>query len=180
MRLTRITALAGDTILPLADAKAHLRVTHTDEDTLIGALRDAAISHVERISGVPLAPSEYRWTMAWFCAAVALPVHPVTLLGEITYHDELGDAATYTGARLVDGAVFPMVGESWPDANGYAAVTFTAGLTDASEAPGLLAAVMLMLGHLYANREAVNVGSNFAEVPLGVDALIHTYRRVLV
>lgn len=61
MTLTRLTAIDGDTILPLVDAKLHLRVTHDEEDTLIASLRNAACEYVERVSGVALAEAEYRW-----------------------------------------------------------------------------------------------------------------------
>lgn len=180
MPLTRLTPLDGDAILSLADAKLHLRVTHNEEDTLIASLRDAAINHVERVSGIALAETEYRWTMRAFPSRVDLPVLPVSALGEVGYHDEDGEAATYTGARLIEHSVYPSLTEGWPYANGYAAVGFTAGLTSPDEAPDLLAAVKLLLTHLYENRSAVNVGNITTELPLGVAALIDTHRTVLV
>ena len=76
--LTRVTPLDGESILPLADAKAHLRVLHDDEDTMIGQLRDAAISHVERVSGVALAEGDWRWSRSIFTTPVALPIGPVS------------------------------------------------------------------------------------------------------
>lgn len=177
MALTRLTAIAGDTILPLEQAKEHLRVRHSDEDTLIGTLRDAACEYIERISAVALAEADYRWEGSSFSRVSNIPVRPVTVLGEITYHDSDGEAATYTGARLINGSVYPAVNESWPACYGYASVTFTAG---GDCPPDLLAAVKLMLGHFYSNREAVNVGNIVTDLPLGVDALVQTYRRVEV
>ena len=176
MTLTRLSAIAGDTILPLASCKEHLRVTHDDEDALIAALRDAACEYVERVSGVALADADYLWEGSCFSRVSALPVRPVTAIGSIAYTDGDGVSATYTTARLVNGAVFPAFGESWPSAYGYVAITFSAGTTCP---PDLLAAVKLTLGHLYAHREAVSADS-VNEVPLGVDALIQTYRRVMV
>ncbi|MFN6934939.1 MAG: head-tail connector protein [Tsuneonella sp.] len=177
MTLTRLTAIDGETILPLEDAKAHLRVTHDDEDALIEALRDAACEYVERVSGVALADADYLWEGSCFSRVSALPLRPVTAVGSVAYTDGDGASATYTGARIVNGSVLPAFGESWPSAYGYAAITFSAGTTCP---PDLLAAVKLMLGHLYANREAVNIGNITSEVPLGVDALIQTYRKVMV
>lgn len=176
MTLTRLTAIDGETILPLADAKEHLRVRHADDETLITALRDAACEYVERVSGVALAEADYLWEGSSFSRVSALPVRPVSAIGSIAYTDGDGLAAVYTGARIVNGAVFPAFGESWPSAYGYVAVTFTAGTTCP---PDLLAAVKLTLGHLYAHRESVSP-DNVNEVPLGVDALIQTYRRVMV
>jgi uncharacterized phiE125 gp8 family phage protein len=177
--MTRVSALDGEAILPLADAKAHLRVKHTSEDALIAALRDAAVSHVERLSGIALAPGTWRWTMREFSGRVSLPIGPVTGLGDVKYFDADGTEQTYAGARLVDGSALPAANGSWPAAYGYAAVEFTAGLETADQAPELVAAAKLMLGHLYANAEAVS-DRGLQEVPLGVSALIDTYRQVLV
>lgn len=41
---------------------------------------------------------------------------------------------------------------------------------------GITAAMLLLIGHLYENREAVTVGEAAAELPLGVDALLIPYR----
>ncbi|MEC5213313.1 hypothetical protein RCH06_001859 [Polaromonas sp. CG_9.5] len=38
------------------------------------------------------------------------------------------------------------------------------------------AAVLLTLGHLYANRESVNTGSTATELPRGVDDLLQPFR----
>lgn len=180
MTLTRVTPLDGEAILPLADAKLHLRVTHDEEDSLIEALRDAAVSHVERVSGIALAPGDWRWTLSRFPSRIELPIAPVTAVDGVTYLDADGASQTYTDARLVDGAVYPAAGGSWPYAYDGVTVEFTAGLSDPGEAPELTAAAKLMLGHLYAHREAVQVGQTPTELPLGVQALIDTYRKVLV
>lgn len=179
MTLTRATLLDGDAILPLDDAKAHLRVLHDDEDDLIASLRDAAISHVERTSGVALAPSGWLWTMPRFPAWIELPMSPATELGNVTYLDSAGATQSYTGARLVGNVVYPAAGGVFPIAYMQASVSFTAGLTSPDKAPDLLAAVKIFLTHLYENRGATS-DRPVSEIPLGVDALIQTYRQVLV
>lgn len=174
--LTRLSAIDGEAILPLEDAKAHLRVRHDDEDTLIASLRNAACEYVERVSGVALAPADYLWEGNSFSRVSALPVRPVTAIGSIAYTNGDGVSATYDGARLVNGAIFPAFNGIWPTAYGYVAVTFTAGGTAPDD---LVAAVKLMLTHLFENRSAVQANGSPAELPLGVDALIQTYRRVM-
>lgn len=179
MTLTRVTPLAGGTILPLADAKAHLRVTHSSEDALIEALRDAAIGHVERVAGVALASGTWRWTLRAFPSRIDLPIGPVATIDAVTYLDADGVSQIYADARLIDGQVYPAAGGSWPTSYDSVTVEFTAGLAAASDAPELLAAVMLLLGHYYIHREAASQDS-VSEVPLAFDALIQTYRKVLV
>ena len=52
MALKLITA--GTQAVSTADAKAHLRVTHALDDTLIAALCMAAQGHIESVLGAPL------------------------------------------------------------------------------------------------------------------------------
>jgi len=42
---------------------------------------------------------------------------------------------------------------------------------------GIWAAMLLLIGHWYANREGVNVGNITSEIPLGVEALLMQHRR---
>jgi len=172
MDLRRLTPIDGEAILPLDDAKEHLRVRHSDEDSLIGALRDAACEYIERLSGVALASADFIWEADSFARISELPMRPVTAIVEVGYLDSAGAAQTYDDARLVDGKIVPAVNGVWPLAYGQASVTFTAGQTCP---PTLLAAVKLMLGHLYEHREA-SASDSLSEIPLGVEMLIHTHR----
>lgn len=174
--LQRIEAVDGEAILPLADLKAHLRVTSDSEDALIASLRNAAISHVERITSYSLAPADYRLTLQEFPAYFDLPMRPVIDVAEVAYHDADGTAALYADYRLVGGLAYPAIDGEWPTATGGVEVTFTAGLADPNEAPDLIAAVMLLVGHWYLNREAVNVGGTVTEMPLAVRSLTENYR----
>ena len=146
--LTRLTPLNGEAILPLDECKIHLQITHSDEDVVLRAMRDAAISHVERVSGVALALGDYRWTLPRFTGALSLPVRPVHALTSVSYTDAAGAAATYPDARLMDGAIYPASGAAWPYAAGYVSVVFEAGLQDPSDEPGLLQAALMQLSIL--------------------------------
>src|SRR3546814_12789332 len=78
----------------------------------------------------------------------------------------------------VDGRLLPAIGASWPVAAGPVTVTFSAGFA-AGQCPGaLVSAVKLMLGHLFANREAVVTSGTVSELPLGVQTLCALYRSV--
>lgn len=180
MTLVRLTPRDGEAVLPLADCKTHLRVDGTEEDTLISIFRGAAIAHVEMASGVSLSPAQYIWTLPRFAGAIDLPMRPVTEILSVTYNDAAGVANVYEGAQLIGNAAHPAAGEAWPYASAHAAVTFAAGLQNPNEEPDLIAAALLLLGHLYTNREAVGVGDNIKELPLGVSALIGLHRQVLV
>ena len=180
MPLMRLTTLDGDAVLPLADAKRHLRMEEDDsfEDAEVKAYRDAAVAQVEWASGIILAPAEFRWTMTRLQGPVSLPVGPVTEIVEVVYHDGEGSEVSYADARLVDGAVWPGVGASWPHARGYAAIHFAAGHLSPDDAPNLIAAVRLLLGHFYLNREA-STEKAMSDLPFGVQTLIGAYQPML-
>lgn len=177
----------GDAILPLAIAKAHLRVDGTDEDVLVGVLRDAAVDLVERYCGMPLGPrTGFVWQGGPGCLVANRPVHlgmhPVTGITDFRAVDATGVEVIATIADFRIGPhdrLEPKPGKSWPDATGGATITFDAGFAGgavATKAPGLVQAVRLFLGHLYENREAVSAQGAEGEIPLGVQWACARYR----
>ena len=181
MRLTRLDPIDGETILPIADAKAHLRFLHDDEDADIAQKRNEAIAYVERACGIPFLATRYRWSMRDFTARVELPMRPVASIDRVAYFDNLGTEIEYTEHRLIDDAAYPAAGGYWPSAYDYAAIEFTAGPAADDEGANMLAAVKLMLGHLVNNREAVATNNTIPrEIPLAVRSLIDQVRRVTV
>lgn len=177
----------GDAILPLADAKAHLRleVDDSDDDALVGALRDAAIDAVEKLCGVRLGlTTGLVATFAAFADRLRMPVGPMATVAVagITYVDGDGAAVTMDAAdwRLGAGGYLTagsgLAGGSWPSGARDVAVTFSAGYPEGSVPGSLLMAVKLMLGHLYKNRDAVLATSLIGELPLGVTMLCAPYQ----
>ncbi|MCB9117972.1 MAG: DNA-packaging protein, partial [Caldilineaceae bacterium] len=101
---------------------------------------------------------------------IELPRPPLASVTSITYTDE--DGATQTLAAnnyRVDtarepGRVVLAPGADWPsvalDSSNPITVRFVAGYADAGDVPGMAkAAILLQIGEIYANREAVIVGS---------------------
>ena len=78
------SAVDQDTIITVAELKSHLRVTHTQEDTLIGALRSAAISYVEEYCNIKLGSYTARGYLPGFYNAY-IPIGPVTAISEVKY-----------------------------------------------------------------------------------------------
>ena len=77
--------------------------------------------------------------------------------------------------------------QSWPPARneqGAIRVTYTAGYNIPGTSPAgeyplpaaIRAAMLLLIGNWYENREAVVVGATVAELPLGVQSLLQPYR----
>jgi len=182
----------GDGLLSLEACKQHLRVDDADddsEDLLILALRDAAIEYVERYCAVKLAPvAGLTWRAEGLphggSGYIDLAVRPVTGITGIGWLDSAG--AEVAGAPgnyrfEASGRLRPAPSLHWPSGvAGGVVVTFDAGYPAGEAPPMLLAAVRMMLGHLYLNREAVIVGTISGEAPLGVTALCSAFRPVLL
>lgn len=182
----RVTVQPATEPLTLAEAKLHCRVDGTDEDSLIESLIVAARAHCEAVTHRQFVTATYEMTLDAFPDAdIALPCPPLRSVTGITYVDGSGVTRTVsTSVYNVDtvrepGRVTLAYGETWPTTRlepNAVRVTFAAGYGEpASVPPGIVAAMKLIVGHLYMNREAVNVGNIVNELPMAVDALLGPY-----
>ena len=178
-------------IVSLDDAKVHLRVDGTDDDDLITMLEAAAEAHLDGYSGVLgrcLIDQVWRQDFVGFDWCLRLPFPDVSAIGSVKYYD------TDNVQQTIDSANYQLLEDerssfvqftstfSWPSTYyrpDPVSVQFTAGYgAAADDVPAAIrAAILLTIGHLYANREAVGDNTQMA-LPLGVDALITPYRRV--
>lgn len=190
-----ITPPTAQTVTP-SEAKAHLRVDHDEEDALISSLIGAAAAHLDGWTGILgrcLEEQIWRQDFDQFGQCLRLPLWPVVTIGSITWRNEAGQVATVSSddyalksdalgayVRFKDNFTYP----SGLYQTGAVSVTFTAGYPQAGDplastvpAP-IKAAMLLMVGNWYQNREAVNVGNIVSILPMAVDALLAPYRRV--
>ena len=178
-------AVDQDTIITVADLKAHLRVTHTQEDTLISALRSAAISWVEEHCNIKLGSYTARgylpdWRVAYF------PIGPVTAITEVKYQTTadkdydtdlttLGTTLWYTDEITQPARI---AFRDYPTTYDYAltpvVVTFTAGYTT-MPAP-VLQAIRLLVAHMYENRQEEVIGTITSRLKFGLEALLNPFR----
>jgi uncharacterized phiE125 gp8 family phage protein len=182
----------SDTPVSLTEAKAHLRVDFDDDDDLITALIAAATDYVDGWSGVlgrALVTQTWRQDYNCFHPCLRLPLAPAASITSVTYLDPNGDTQTVDEANYAlwaDGAgplVYFVTGFAVPATSieGKAvSVTYVAGYGDADAVPGpIKAALLLLIGQWYENREAAVVASGTAQaLPFAVDALLAPYRRV--
>lgn len=176
MALKLITA--GTQAVTTVDARNHLRADSAD-DALIATLVQAAQAHVESVLGAPLTSETWEQSFDGFpCGAMVLLRQPVTAIASVKYDvdavETTLDPADYRtdlpGRRVWSDA-------SWPTADDLASVRvrFTAGYVTLP-AP-LKAAVLLIVGDLYANREAKQA-TDLMTNPT-VDRLLWPYRMML-
>lgn len=190
--LSLVTA-PGTEPITRTEAKLHLRVDHTADDSLIDALITAARRQVEIHTGRALVTQTWDLTFdCWPCGdAIDIPLPPLQSVTSVTYYDTADAATVWSSANyqvVIDGVRGRLVlayGKVWPAVTLRPAagvvVRFVAGYGAAAAVPeDVKAAIKLWLGHLYANREAVTgtggitVGPQV--VPMAVDALLATYR----
>lgn len=164
MHVTVITPPAP--VVAYADAKAHLRLDSDDEQALVTTLVAAATGWIDGPAGWlgrSLGPQtlEARFS-AFGCDRIYLPFGPIgSPLGSIKYLDSPAVEQTLAGSvytLLSDGSVNLNSGSSWPSIYSdpeAIRIRYPAGYASPAEVPAAIkAAIMLMVGFLYENREA--------------------------
>lgn len=169
-------------MLELEVVKAHLRVLGSEEDSYIQSLADAAIAQIENDTQRRILGANVSLKLAEFPAVIELPLTPVSSVDSITYIDLDGNQQTLTGYYLDDSrlkaVVKPLYGQAFPAVKpGYESITvnYTVGDFESMPTP-IKQAALLLIGHWFANREAVVTGTITAELPMAYDALIQPYR----
>ena len=178
-------AVDQDTIITVADLKAHMRVTHTAEDTLISALRSAAISWVEEHCNIKLGSYTARGYLPGFYNS-RIPIGPVTAVSEVKYQvtadtDYDSDLTTLdAGLWFTDLISQPsrIAFRDVPSVYEYAlnpvVVSFTAGYS--TMPTPVLQAIRLLVAHMYENRQEEITGTISTRLKFGLEALLNPFR----
>jgi uncharacterized phiE125 gp8 family phage protein len=163
------------------EAKAHCRIDHDEEDALIDLYIAAAVAHLDGWKGVLgrcIMTQEWRQEYTdWGSFRPAMPdVTGVTVRycteevhghsGEHVYELATDVTVTLDG----QGTLVTATGPSTDNIH----VDYTCAMP-AQQLPAVKAIILLLVGHWYAHREAVTVGS-VAEVPMAVDMLCNAMR----
>ncbi|MEM1421825.1 MAG: head-tail connector protein [Pseudomonadota bacterium] len=182
MDIETITPAAAEPVT-LAEAKAHLRVDHGDEDGLIEALISAARADIETRTRHRFITQTVRLTMSGFPCRIRIPLWPVNSVIQVAYRDEADaeivlDPGAYTLIKdRRPREVGPAYGHTWPIPRPHwNSVTMDVvvghGDDGAAAPPDLIAAIKLTLGHLYENREDLVAGVTVQPLSRGAEALL--------
>lgn len=190
MGLVLLTGPAEEPV-GVEEAKAHLRVSTSADDALIGSLIAAAREHVEAHCRRALVTQVWDLFLDDWPPGdeIALNYPPLRAVESIQYYRADGTSGTVPAlSYVVDTASEPgrvrlVAGASWPSAelrvvNGVQ-VRFSAGYGGAGDVPeGVRQAIKLLVGALYENREEVIVaqGVSIGVLPFGVKALLSPFR----
>jgi uncharacterized phiE125 gp8 family phage protein len=166
----------------LAEAKDHLRIIGTSEDTYISALIGAATDVAEKITGRQLEPATYDLFLNEFPATgpISIPLPPLQSVQFVSFTDVDGVEKTVSAFETdtVNGRVSPAYGENWPtarDVPNAVRVRFTAGYPTGATPAAIRAAILLLCGALYENREAYHTAAKLHENP-AVNLLLFPFR----
>jgi uncharacterized phiE125 gp8 family phage protein len=187
------------TTMPISveEAKLHLRVTEDDEDTLILGLIKAATDFAQSWTKRQFITATYDlfldsfpasdWCFgtegwAWKRSEIVVPKPPLQTVTYLKYYDLDGvqqtlAPATYEVDLSVDPACIRLAyNQSWPSVQSRAnaiVVRFVCGYGLAPSVPDTIkAAIKLHVGHLYENREAVNIGNITSELDFTLKSLL--------
>lgn len=188
------TAPAAEPI-SLTEAKLHLRVDDDDQDALISGLIAAAREWAENYTRRSFVQRTLELRLDCFVSPIKLPSGPVISVTSVQYMDQAGVLQTLAADRYqVDlygtpPCIVPVFGVVWPVTKygtlNSVVVEYEAGYADSNVSPpdladnvpsAVKAALKLIVGHLYENREAVVLANVQAiQLPMAVKSLLAPY-----
>lgn len=186
---TKVSTGPASEPITLTQAKLHLKVDYSTDDDYITALIQAAREVAEDYLGQKLISQTIEETFDCFpgetqvtpYAALRLTWSPLISITSVEYQATAGTYTTLSSSAYtladyqIPSVVIPAYDTTWPDAIDYpeaVKVTYLAGYADADSVPeGIKAAMYLMLGHWYDNRQ-----DTVRKMPTQAEWLLHRYR----
>ena len=193
---TQITETTAPVVEPvtLAEAKSHLRVDGSDSDTIIGTMIIAARQWAENYCQRSFVQRTYRADVEGWAARYRLPLEPFASLSSVKYYTpdspqvlttldtdfyraNLGKSEIYVDASS---SSYP----SHATRDDAVQITYVAGDAPTTDSPqdhagnvsnAVKAAILLMVGDLFENREGKIVGTIQSVNPV-VEMLLSSYR----
>ena len=192
MALNLTTAPAAEPV-STAEAKTHLRIDVSDDDTYIDTLVVVARLYAESFTNRALIDQSWELKLDRFPASgpIMIPMPPLDSITSIQYVDSAGDTQTWTSTKYTattptgpmasPGIVVPAYGETYPttrDVIDAVTITFKAGYGTAStDVPaGIVHGIKTLVAHMYENRQDVVINVNALEVPRTTDFLLLPYK----
>lgn len=175
-----------DTAVTLAEAKSHLRVDFSDDDSYITTLIDVATQSVEEFTRRKLMLQTWTITFDEFPQYIDLQLGIVDRVDVVYYYDNTNVQRTLHPSQYdVDltakpGRIYESKTGSFPttyERPNAVEIDFKVGYTSADSVPApIKQAILIIIGRYYENRQDVVTGTIASELPLMVDHLLTPYR----
>ena len=172
--------------ITVAQAKEHLRITHSNDDTYIEAITLAASEWCEEFQRRVYVQREVVDYMDEFPSIIRPKKSPLVSVTTLKYYDTDNVLQTLVSGTDYEvdidtepGRITEAYGTYWPetyDKINAVVLTYQAGYAARANIPEEIKhAVKLLVGHLYENRESVSP-LNLQEVPMSVKTLLSMKR----
>ena len=186
-RSLKVTTAAVNPLFTTAQAKEHLKIDVTDDDTIIDNLILAATQSCEIFTNqyfIDTVVTQYSDTWDDFYTLYKSPVDSIT---HVKYYDSNDTQQTLASSNYILGhysqpaRIGVAVGGTLPnlsDRINAVEVKYTVGYgTASSDVPeGIRQAVLLTLSNWYENRQSVITGRTATELPLSSQYLLDQYK----
>lgn len=169
----------------IGDARRQCRVGPTDTsfDPDLTRLVKVARDHVEKYCGVKFATRSVTLECTHWHDMALLPIAPLAEIASIKYVDGAGDQQIVPDTVYDKGgdrfapAVILKPGQVWPAVLGHGANIELVASFGGDVPPSVQHAMLMLIAHLFAVRESVNVGNIVSSVPMAFDDLLSNDRR---
>jgi len=172
----------------VAQAKEHMRITISDDDTYISILITAAREYCESYTRRALATQTLEYVLDQFPIkdSFELPMSPVQSITSIKYKDSDGDETTWDSANYIlnddyiPAKVQLAYNIDWPSFTEYPTaavrVRYVAGHNDSYVAlpKRIYQAILILVAEMYEKRE-LSCSDKAYEMPFSVKCLLDNY-----
>lgn len=168
--------------LSLADAKNHLGIDQSFDDSRVTDLIRSAQDFIERERAIDLVPKTWDYSLCSFpFGPIDLPRQPVTSITSISYYTGLETSTTYASSSYLLQSPWSLRARvynkatSWPVAYWGRPDAVTVRFVSGSTVENYTAkhALRLLVGHWNENREAEIAGTISSEIKIGLDRLLN-------
>ena len=178
--------------LTVAEAKAHLNVTHTEDDSLISDYIDAATKVIEDRCQRCFVEQTRKLVMTGFAdkryvhdRVIFPPRGPLSSVTSIIYASATNVSTTLASSDYIvsshesPGRISEGYGATWPATYGVAddvTVTYLVGssTSTAGVPANVKQALAMLVAHWYRNRESALIGTVSNEIEWGLNALLES------
>lgn len=185
----RLVSRPANYPITLSEAKAHLREDGSEQDATIVMYIAAATANAEAYLGRALIDQTWDYHFGAFpiTGGIPIPKPPLLEVLGVFSTDAAGAETPFTNYRIDytgQGAelVLATSASAWPSSSTAGRIRFRAGYLDSTGSPPLeavpediKAAILLILGNLYANRESVVIGVMATELPMAAQWLMQPH-----
>ncbi len=190
MKTYQVITAATTYPVSLTEAKSHLKVDTTADDTYIESIIKAATQLSEEYTNRFFIDTVIEQYASSFAELQTLFKSKVSVISFVKYYDSNNTLQTLSATvydeqlnyepaqiQLADGQSYP----AFTKRNDAVEVKYTVGYGAASDVPEIIKqAILLTIGNFYANRESVIVGRMVSELPQNSKWLLDTYKVQIV